>query len=89
MNDEEGMCCDCPNGDLSLFSNSYIFVNYFIHHDKLGIFTTGSVQILQHVTNIRCVPLSVGDEPCSPVLDHFKLIDLAFIVGVPGRTSIL
>jgi hypothetical protein len=28
----------------------------------------------------RCVRLSVGDEPCYPVLDHFGLIDFAFIV---------
>ena len=31
-----------------------------------------------------------GDEPAArPVLDHFELIDCAFIVGVPCRISIL
>jgi hypothetical protein len=68
MNDEEGMCYDCPNGDLSLFSNSYIFVYYFIHHDKLGIFTTGSVQILQHVTNINTTKPVSSFNPFSIVL---------------------
>ena len=31
------------------------------------------------VTNYLCVSLSVGDELDSPVLDHFELINFAFI----------
>jgi hypothetical protein len=38
---------------------------------------------------IEKVSLSVGDEPYSPVLYHFELIDFTFMVGVPARTSIL
>jgi hypothetical protein len=37
------------------------------------------VQALSHVTNTRCISVS-GEEPCDPVLDHFKLVDFAFIV---------
>ena len=43
MNDEKCMMGDCVNGGLNLsacFSNNYIFVYYFIHHDKSGIFKT-------------------------------------------------
>jgi hypothetical protein len=36
----------------------------------------------------RCVTMSIGDKPCRPELDHFELIDFAFIVEVQGRTSI-
>jgi hypothetical protein len=39
MKDEECMLCDCLKDGLSLFfSNTYIFVCYFIHHDKPNIF---------------------------------------------------
>ena len=33
--------------------------------------------------------LSVSDENYSPALNHFELIDFAFVVGVPGRIIIL
>ena len=33
--------------------------------------------------------LSVSDEKHSPVLKLFEFIDFAFVVGVPGRISIL
>ena len=73
---------DCLNGGLSLvlFSNSYIFVCYFMHHDKASIFTP--------VFKTALVQVSIGDKLCSPALDHFELIDFAFIEGVPGRTGI-
>ena len=33
--------------------------------------------------------LSASDEKHSPALNLFELIDFAFVVGVPGRISIL
>jgi hypothetical protein len=47
------------------FSNSYISLTL--------LYIMTSRARLHHVTNTRCVSLSVGDEPCSPVLDHFKI----------------
>ena len=62
-----------------VFSNSYIFVCYFIHHDKSSIFAptfkTAPVAVLYHVTNTRCASLPIGEEHQSPELDHFEFID--------------
>ena len=44
-------------------------------------------QVLWPVANTRCISLSVGDEYCTPGLDHFELHDLASIVRIPDRTS--
>jgi hypothetical protein len=42
-----------------------------------------------NIFNVRCVLRSGGDEPGSPAMDNFKLIDFAFIVEVPDKTSML
>jgi len=88
---EECMWYDCLQG---LFcSNSYIFVCYFVHHDKSSNFTpvfkTTPVQMLLHVTNTRCVSLSVGDHHGSLALNNFELINFTFIIGVKDRTRTL
>ena len=49
---------------------SVLFSNSYISFTLLYIMTSRAR--LHHVTNTRCVSLSAGDEPCSPVLDHFK-----------------
>ena len=89
MKCEKCMCRDCLKVGSSLFfSDSYILVYYALYHHKLIIFTpVCKTAPAKHVSNTRCLLLSFGDEPCSSVLDHFWLIDFAFIVGVPGRTS--
>ena len=89
MKCEKCMCRDCLKVGSSLFfSDSYILVYYALYHHKLTIFTpVCKTAPAKHVSNTIFVLLSFGDEPCSSVLDHFWLIDFAFIVGVPDRTS--
>lgn len=57
--------------------NIYFFVGYSIHHLKSSIFKQ-----VHHVTNERCISLTVCDEPCMSVLDRFEFVDFAFIACV-------
>ena len=55
-----------------------------------SVYNTVKVQVLFHDTNTWYVSLSVGEEHDSqPRVDHFDLIDFAFILGFPFKTSIL
>jgi hypothetical protein len=76
-----------------IFCYSYFFVSYYIFHDKLSIFTavvkTVLVHMVQHITNPRSFSPSVGDEHGIPAWGHLELIDFAFIVWIPGKSSIL
>jgi hypothetical protein len=56
-----------------------------MHHDRSSIFVhdfkTVTAEILQHVTNTKCVLLSVGDKQSNRALHSSKFIDFSLIIG--------
>jgi len=56
-----------------------------MHHDMSSIFVhdfkTVTAEVLQNVTNTKCVLLSVGDEQSNRALHSSKFIDFSFIIG--------